>query len=138
MNLTKYKPVPGSAPHTQDVPSYSVAPNGSGKSAPQARGCSRALSQELLAERAELAWHTVYRTKLGTTPATLDALLQIAHALGVPPGPPAPRRRERLSVRPSTQWTYSAGGCVGGVGWAGPGGGTEGLPSGRSWSDGSR
>jgi transcriptional regulator with XRE-family HTH domain len=45
----------------------------------------RGVSQELLAERAGLARHTIYRTELGTTPATLDALLLIAHALGVPP-----------------------------------------------------
>lgn len=44
----------------------------------------RGLSQERLAEAAGLARHTIYRTELGTHSASLDAVVLIAHALGVP------------------------------------------------------
>ena len=44
----------------------------------------RGLSQERLAQRAGLDRHTVYRTELGTHSASLDVLLVLAHALGVP------------------------------------------------------
>lgn len=43
------------------------------------------LSQEQLAHAADVARHTVYRTELGTHSPTLDVLLRLAHALGVPP-----------------------------------------------------
>mgnify|MGYP001599513889 CR=1 FL=1 len=42
------------------------------------------LSQEQLAHVAGIARHTVYRTELGTHAASVDVLLRLAHALGVP------------------------------------------------------
>lgn len=44
----------------------------------------RFLSQEQLAHAAGVARHTVYRTELGTHAASVDVLLRLAHALGVP------------------------------------------------------
>jgi transcriptional regulator with XRE-family HTH domain len=45
----------------------------------------RQLSQEALAERAGLDRKLIYRTELGQTSPRLDALVQIADALGVKP-----------------------------------------------------
>lgn len=44
----------------------------------------RGWSQEVLAERAGIGRHSVYRTELATHSASLDHLTLIAHALGVP------------------------------------------------------
>ena len=45
----------------------------------------RGLSQEKLAELAGLGRHSVYRIELGTHAGSIDAVLLIARALGVPP-----------------------------------------------------
>jgi transcriptional regulator with XRE-family HTH domain len=45
----------------------------------------RGLSQEKLAELAGLGRHSVYRVELGTHSGSIDAVLLIAKALGVPP-----------------------------------------------------
>jgi transcriptional regulator with XRE-family HTH domain len=42
------------------------------------------MSQERLAEAADISRDSVYRTELGTHSASLDVLLLIAHALRVP------------------------------------------------------
>jgi transcriptional regulator with XRE-family HTH domain len=44
----------------------------------------RGWSQERLADAAGLGRHSIYRTELGTHSASLDAIVMIAHALGVP------------------------------------------------------
>nr|WP_280688692.1 helix-turn-helix transcriptional regulator [Kitasatospora sp. GAS204B] len=44
----------------------------------------RGWSQERLAEASGVHRHTVYRTELATHSASLDALMLIARALGVP------------------------------------------------------
>lgn len=46
---------------------------------------SRGLSQLELAHLAEVSRHSVYRTELGTQAATVDVIVRLAHALGVPP-----------------------------------------------------
>jgi transcriptional regulator with XRE-family HTH domain len=46
----------------------------------------RALTQELLAERAELDLTTEQRIERAATNVTLDVLVKLADALGVPPG----------------------------------------------------
>ncbi|MEU6234400.1 helix-turn-helix transcriptional regulator [Kitasatospora sp. NPDC047058] len=43
------------------------------------------LSQEDLAERAEISRHTVYRAETGSHATSTDAILKIARALQVPP-----------------------------------------------------
>lgn len=49
------------------------------------------LSQEVLAERAGVDRKLIYRTELGQTSPRLDAVVQIADALGVKPSRLLPR-----------------------------------------------
>lgn len=46
---------------------------------------TRGLSQLETAHLAEISRHTLYRTELGTYAATVDVIVKIASALGVPP-----------------------------------------------------
>jgi transcriptional regulator with XRE-family HTH domain len=67
-----------------DLPDWVVAQRRRIGARVRALRAARGLSQERLAELAEVSRKSVYRTELATHAASIDVLIRVARALGVP------------------------------------------------------